>query len=105
VFTTALRTITDPFGAGVPYRCKCTYQLGIVSGTAGGTARASINLNGSTVSYVNVVSPGGATPSTKQDMPAGGTVTFQAVLTTLTVTLTTVLDAAAHFMVTEVSPL
>ena len=104
-FTTALRTVTNPFGTGVPYRCKCTYQLGIVGAAAGVTARASVNTNGSTTSYALVSSLCSAKPQWTVDMPAGGTVTFQALLMNLTGSMSTYLDAAAHFMTTEVTPL
>jgi len=105
VFTTALRTVTDPFGAGVPYRCKVTYHLGIVTAAAGVNARAWVNVNGAGITW-GLVSPlSSATPSTVADMPAGGTVTFQSLITNLTATMATVLDAGSHFMTTEVSPL
>jgi hypothetical protein len=105
VYTTALRTITDPFGAGVPYRCRTTYRLGIVTGTTGGTARAWINSNGVGVLWAQISTYSSAAPSVITDMPAGGTVTFQGVLTNLSVTLTTNLDAGSHYMTTEVTPL
>jgi hypothetical protein len=104
-FTTALRTVTNPFGVGVPYRCKCIYQLGIVGAAAGVTARASIATNGSQTSYALVSSLCSAKPQWIVDMPSGGTVTFQAQIVNLTGAMSTYLDAAAHFMTTEVSQL
>jgi len=89
----------------MPYRCKVTYQCGIVGAAAGITARASINTNGSSTSYSLVSSLCSAKPQWTVDMPAGGTVTFQGLITNLTGSMSTYLDAAAHFMVTEVTPL
>jgi hypothetical protein len=104
-FTTAVRSVSDPFGAGVPYRCKVTYYLGIVGAAAGITGRAWINVGGTGTSYALVSAVSSAAPSLVKDMPAGGTTSFQAVLANLTGAMSTYLDAAAHFMVTEVSPL
>jgi len=105
VFTTATRTITDPFGPGVPFRCETTYYLGYVSAAAGITARAYLNVNGSGSVWAIISATSSAAPRQITDMPAGGSVFFQGVLTNLSGTMATVLDAGAHFMTTKVSPL
>jgi hypothetical protein len=103
--TTAVRTVTDPYGSGVAYRCKVTYQLGFMSAAAGITCRAWVNINGtgSTWGQLNTLSSAFAT--TEVDMPSGGTVAFQCAITNLTGTVATFVDPTSHFMLTEIYPL
>ena len=103
IFTTAVQTITDPFGTGVPYRCKTTYYLGYILGT--GSARVWVIANGVDATWRGIVSLSSAAPCTITDMPAGGTATFRAMIKNLTATVTTFSDMGSHFMVTEVTPL
>jgi hypothetical protein len=103
VFTTALRTVTDPFGAGVPYRCRTTYFLGYIGGT--GSARAWLDTNAVGVRWATITANSSAAPGHVVDMPSGGTVTFRGAIRSLSTTMTTVADPAVHYMVTEVTPL
>jgi hypothetical protein len=105
ILTTALRTVTNPYGTGVAYRVKSTYQLGFISAAAGITCRAGVNVNGSTASFCTVNSLAGATPNVEVDMASGGTVTFQGVITNLTGTVATFVDGTSHFLLTEIFPL
>jgi hypothetical protein len=103
VFTTPVRTVTDPFGAGVPYRCKVTYLLGYTGGS--GNGRVNINVNGVGAFFMLVNAGPGAAPSVIRDMPAGGSINFQGALTNVSAVLATYLDGTSHVMTTEVSPL
>jgi len=105
VFTTALRTITDPFGTGVPYMCRTTYYLGLITAAAGVNARAWINVNGAGFRWALISPLSSVAVSAVTVMSTGGTVTFQGVLTNLSATVATVSDAGSHIMVTEVTPL
>ena len=102
-FTTALRTVTNPFGPGVPFRCKATYYLGYIAGTT--SARAWVDVNSVGVYWATITQYSSAAPSITVDMPTGGSVNFRGAIRTKGGALSTVVDEGCHYMLTEVTPL
>jgi hypothetical protein len=102
--TTPLRTITDPYGAGVGYRVRVTYTCGFVSGAAGVTGRVGVYVPG-LARWVQVTAGSGVTVTYLHDMPDGGAVTVQGAIADQSGDLTTYADTAAHALVCEVHPL
>lgn len=101
------RTITNPFGTGVPFRVKVSYQNGQVDSS--GVVQFSIvspQLSATKLSTAKVnPAPGSVAIITEVDMPTGGSVSFSGRYEVASGTITTYADPTTHFMVYEVFPL